>query len=449
MDARNKHEKQAIHRCIEKLRDGLLAPWNVAEEMQTVYGIESPDNLRAAALCRRAFIEDRTGSKFQHIFVPEKPYKERFLCKKDNIVWELDARDEVRICSLCDTCLKPLHTYAPLVANYIGGHEDYYSYGGQIKVKGDINKQFMNLLVYGTGLGPMGVSRGSFLINKSGGAEVNVEATAHAVRCLGLVFSQEESRNKAIRTMEAILPEIREEMLTQMAEFKGRLNTVEFAQAETRNGFFLYVDFMADFTHFRGHGDISRAVGFVKKKITAKLQQQGIAYELAVIAQGYDGDLKPSSRNKRGRYAAAQVRVPFSEFEGFLKVNPDKFLSFVEVDRVGAHKLGCAFYSGMGGEIIPAVYKATKVNPRSTLVTSFQNIHAGKDKGDVVYGVELPNVEAGVVSSREGLIPPVGREAMRLMGIRTAREFAASVVAQVLAGEFNLALEISREKLYC
>jgi len=34
------------------------------------------------------------------------------------------------------------------------------------------------------------------------------------------------------------------------------------------------------------------------------------------------------------------------------------------------------------------------------------------------------------------------------MGIRNAREFAASLAAQVLAGEFNLALEISREKLY-
>ena len=58
------------------------------------------------------------------------------------------------------------------------------------------------------------------------------------------------------------------------------------------------------------------------------------------------------------------------------------------------------------------------------------------------------NIEVGVVSSREGLVSPVGREAMRIMGIRTAKDFAASVAAQVLAGEFNLALEISREKLY-
>ena len=147
------------------------------------------------------------------------------------------------------------------------------------------------------------------------------------------------------------------------------------------------------------------------------------------------------------RYSA-QVRIPISDFETLLKVEPEKFLSFVEVDSVGAQKLGCPFYSGMGGEIIPAVYKATKVNPQSPLVSSYQNIYAGKEKGDVVYRIELPNIEVGVVSSREGLVPPVGREALRIMGIQTAKDFAASVAAQVLAGEFNLALEISREKLY-
>ena len=81
-------------------------------------------------------------------------------------------------------------------------------------------------------------------------------------------------------------------------------------------------------------------------------------------------------------------------------------------------------------------------------LNSFQNIFSDIDKGDVVYGVELPNIEVGIVSSREGLIPPTGREALRIIGIRSAKEFAASVAAQVLAGEFNLALEISRDRLY-
>jgi len=413
-----------------------------------VCGIVLPENFRMAALCRRRFIEQTTGQDFRYIFVPDQPYKTQFLCEKDDVIWELDTRDENHSCSLCGLELKPLEQYAPLVSNYVGGSEDYFSYAGQIVVKGGIEKKFTNLLVYGTGLGPIGVTRGSFLVNKLGGAEVAVADSGKAVRCLGFIFQTEELRRKARHVIEAFLPEARTGMEGKMSEFGGQVSSVDLDQAKIQRGYLLYVDFVAEFLNFRGHGDISRAVGYIKKKVEEKLQAQGVGYRLSVIAQGHDGDLKPSSRNKRGRKASAQVRIPLSEFEAFLKVEPEKFLAFVEVDAVGARKLGCPFYSGMGGEIIPAVYKATKVNPQSPLVSSFQNICAGKEKGDVIYRIELPNIEVGVVSSREGLVSPVGREAMRIMGIQTAKEFAASVAAQVLAGEFNLALEISREKLY-
>lgn len=441
-------EDRSIQACIERLRKGKLAPWKVEEELETAYDIEPPSNFRIAALCRQRFIEETTGQEFKYIFVPDQPYKGQFLCETDNVTWELDNRDENPSCSLCGSELKPLDRYAPLVANYIGGSEDYFSYAGQIVVKGAVEKKFTNLLVYGTGLGPIGVTRGAFLVNKFGGSEVEVVDRGQAVRCLGFIFQTEELRRKAKRIIEAFLPEATTDMQRKMSEFGGQISSVDFDQAETERGFLLYVDFVADFLNFRGHGDISRAVGFIKKKVEEKLRTHGASYSLSVIAQGHDGDLKPSSRNKRGRKASAQVKIPLSEFEASLKVEPEKFLAFVEVDAVGAQRLGCPFYSGMGGEIIPAVYKATKVNPQSPLVSSFQNIYAGKEKGDVIYRIELPNIEVGVVSSREGLVSPLGREAMRIMGIQTAKEFAASVATQVLAGEFNLALEISREKLY-
>ncbi len=447
-ERRKEVEDRSIRACIERLKKGKLAPWKVEEDLVTTYDIEIPANFRIAALCRQRFIEETTGKEFRYISVPDQPYKEHFLCKKDNIIWELDIRDEKHSCSLCGSELKPRGQYAPLVSNYVGGSEDYFSYAGQIVVKGDIEKKFTNLLVYGTGLGPIGVTRGSFLVNQLGGAEVEVDDKAQAVRCLGFAFRTEELRSKAKQVIRAFLPEATAEMQKMMSEFDGQINSVDFDQAETQRGYLLYVDFVAEFLNFRGHGDISRAVGYIKKKVEERLRTQGAAYELSVIAQGHDGDLKPSSRNKRGRNASAQVRIPFSDFGIFLKVEPEEFLSFVEVDGVGAQKLECPFYSGMGGEIIPAVYKATKVNPQSPLVSSFQNIYAGIEKGDVVYRVELPNIEVGVVSSREGLVSPVGREAMSIMGIRTAKDFGASVAAQVLAGEFNLALEISRQKLY-
>jgi hypothetical protein len=444
MDEKNRR----IQECVQKLREGQLAPWKVEEELESAHGVVIPENFRIAALCRQRFIENITGEKFHHIRVPEDPYKERFFCEKDDLTLELDVRDTDTSCSLCGGALKPLKQYAPLVANYTGGKEDYFSYAGQIDVKGDVNKTFTNLLVYGTGLGPIGVTRGCFLINRLGGAEVKVGKSAAAVRCLGFLFQTDELRQKAQSLIQSFLPEAREKMQESMSEFNGLIGSVDFDTAEMQRGHILYVEFVAEFSNFRGHGDISRAVGSIKREIEEKLISQGISCELSVIAQGHDGDLKPSSRNKRGRKASAKIKIPISEFHAVLKVDPEKFLSFVEVDRIGSQRLGCPFYSGMGGEILPAIYKATKVNPHSPLVSCFQNIYAKKEKGDIVYWVELPNVEVGVVSSREGLMSPVGREAMRITGIQTAQEFTASVAAQVLAGEFNLALEISREKLY-
>jgi hypothetical protein len=263
-----------------------------------------------------------------------------------------------------------------------------------------------------------------------------------------LSFDSEGTRQKAKRVIEGHLDRLREKLNDSMKEFKGIVSSVDFDFARTHGEFILYVDYVASFTNFRGHGDISRAVGFVKEEIENLLNTSRINYQLSVIAQGRDGDLKPSPRNKRGRKVSAEVRVPTVEFEAFFKVDPHKFLSFVRMDALGAQRLGCAFYSGMGGEIIPAVYKATQVNPQSPLVSSFQNIYAGVENGELVYRVELPNVEVGVFSTREGIVSPSAREAMRIMGIRTAREFTGSLAAQVLAGEFNLALEISRERLY-
>ena len=441
-------DRWIVQECIERLREGQLAPWKLEDDLKSTYGLEVPTNFKIAALCRQHFIEAVTGENFRYICVPEKPYKERYYCEKNDLIWELDIRDENQTCSLCASELKPMNKYAPLVTNYVGGQEDYFSYAGQVTVKGDVQKTFTNLLVYGTGLGPIGVTRGSFLINKLGGAEVKVGESAAAVRCLGFLFQTEESQQKAQRIIETFLPQATATMQDKMSEFGGLIQSVDFDRAETGNGHILYVEFVAKFSNFRGHGDISRAVGFIKREVEGKLVSHGITYELSVIAQGHDGDLKPSSRNKRGRKASAEIRIPQSDFSTLLKVDPEKFCSFVMVDCIGSQRLGCPFYSGMGGEILPAVYKATKVNPHSPLVSCFQNIYAEKERGDIVYRVELPNIEVGVVSSREGLMSPVGREAMRIMGIQTAKEFAASVAAQVLAGEFNLALEISREKLY-
>lgn len=443
-----KKTQKARDECVDLLLAGKLPPWRLEDELASVYHIGLPDNFMLAAQCRREFIEKITGESFSQIQIAEEPYKIRYFCPDDHLTFELDARDHHIQCPICRKKMENLGQFFPLVASYVGGCESYYSYAGRIRVQGDVEKEFTNLLVYGTGLGPIGVTRGCFYINKFGGAYIKVDKLARAVRCHGLSFGSEGTRQKAKRVIEGHLDRFKEIMNDSMKEFGGIVSSVDFDFARTHEEFILYVDYVASFTNFRGHGDISRTVGFIKGEIEDILDESGIEYKLSVIAQGHDGDLKPSPQNKRGRKVSAEVRVPTDEFEAFFKVDPQKFLSFVRVDALGAQRLGCAFYSGMGGEIIPAIYKATQVNPQSPLVSSFQNICAGVENGELVYRVDLPNVEVGVFSTREGIVSPAAREAMRIMGIQTAREFAASLAAQVLAGEFNLALEISRERLY-
>jgi len=440
--------QKARDECVELLVSGKIPPWRVEDELVSTYQIGPPENFALAAESRREFIRKVTGETFSQIPISDKPYKIRYFCSKDNLTFELDARDSHIQCPLCNAKMEDLNQYVPLVASYVGGCESYYSYAGRISVRGNIEKQFTNLLVYGTGLGPIGVTRGCFYINKFRGAHVQVDELAQAVRCHGLIFDSDETRRAAQRVIEEQSDGLKEKMNDSMKEFRGVVSSVDFDALDAQEGFILYVDYVASFTNFRGHGDISRAVGFIKKEIENLLDESRIHYKLSVIAQGHDGDLKPSHKNKRGRNVSAELRLPVEEFEEFFKVDLQQFLSFVRVDALGAKRLGCPFYSGMGGEIIPAVYKATQVNPQSPLVSSFQNIYTGVESGEVFYRVELPNVEVGIFPTREGIMSPNAREALRIMGIQTAKEFAASLAAQVLAGEFNLALEISRERLY-
>jgi hypothetical protein len=432
----------------EKLKNGEVPPWKVEDEIVSSGHAEAPYQFKLAALARQRYLEEETGETFHSITVPEKPYKLFYRCDKENLGYELDAEDISTDCLFCGEKLRSIGEYAPLVANYIGGVEAYYSFAGRIKVMGTSEKTYTNLLVYGTGLGPIGVTRGCYLINRFGGASVEVADYGQAVRALGFIFESPNIRQRAIEVIENNLPSLKGQLELKWKEFRGEMLSVDFDCAESDRGYLLFVEFVTKFENFRGHGDTSRAVGFIKGVIEALFQAQGVGYQMGIIAQGHDGDLKPSPKNKRGRNARAEVCIPVEKFEDSFSLTVDRFLAAVELDGTGAQKLGCQFYSGMGGEIIPAVYKATKVNPQSSLVTSFENISAGIENKNLVYRVELPNVEVGVASNREGLIPPSGREALRFMGIQSAKDFASSLAAQVLAGEFNLALEIALERLY-
>ena len=95
-----------------------------------------------------------------------------------------------------------------------------------------------------------------------------------------------------------------------------------------------YVTFIADFPEARGHHAISKAVGAVKGEIEALLHDAGLPPAGAFIAQGYDGDLKPSPRNVRGRYTRAEIAVEPEKIGEIAGVEAEQLHHFVGIDAL-------------------------------------------------------------------------------------------------------------------
>jgi hypothetical protein len=440
-----------ISELLSEMIQGELPPWR-AEASLLQKGVVAPNHFYPAATARKQYIEDVSGKKFRHLEILEKPFIQPWQCPKDKIVYNLEAQETDLNCTVCGSPLEnydgPLAGFAPLVACYVAGQEDYISYCGQITVKGDIDKDYINLSAMGPGMSAIGLAKGCFLINRYGGAEVQVESLATTARCMGYIFHYPQERKRAKNVIQSNQDQIINAVNKRISKVSAKVESVVLDEDSFGENHFLYVCFYATLPEYRGHGEVSWSVGEARELTDTLLQDAGIPFNLSVIAQGYDGDYKPSPANKRGRRVSAQVRVPVRIIEEYLGKSVDQFLAFIEIDRRGVEKLGWFFYNGMGAEIINGLFKATKVNPRMPLITCLERIYAHIEKDHLVYGVELPNVEAGVWSSIEGGIPPTGREVLRIMGITNSREFGANLAAQVLAGEFNLACEIVRGKLY-
>ena len=442
--------------AVTKIRDMLLggdiAPWK-AESAALKEGIPSPDHITVGVQARRAFVEEKSGHNFHHLLLPEKPYCIGYRCPKDGTLWTLASDDTDSRCGLCGNALEILDEkdrYQPLVNNYIGGVEDYFSYAGEVTVGGDINTTFQNILCWGPGIGHLGISVGCYKLNRYGPVEVRVSDWGLAARNLSFVFDTEQEREKAKTLIQSHLADFLPKMTQEhLAEWGGEIYDVDYLYKQHHGDRILHCCFYSRFENHRGHGQTSHAAGRAKLFIDELFKEHRISCRLSVVGMGRDGDVKPSTRNRRGRYVSAQQRIPIKEYEKNLGRPLDDFLSWIELDRQGVtEEIGWPAYTGMGGEIVPAFYRTMKCNPRPFLVSCYQKVYA-KTRGDeLIFGVELPNVEVGITSSPEGIIPPASREVLKFAGITSAKEFAAALAAVTLGGEFNFATLHVQERMY-
>ncbi|NIA19382.1 MAG: hypothetical protein GWP07_02970 [Xanthomonadaceae bacterium] len=437
----------------EQILNGEIAPWN-AEVTALEAGLQPPEHLVAGTLARRLFLEAKSSIKLNHLVMPEKPYSIEYTCPRDGSHWILAANDAFTRCGMCNTPLEPRvagkTSYLPLVNNYIGGDEDYFSYAGEVTVDGDVNKTFQNILCYGPGVGHLGISVGCFQLNKYGPIEIKVADWGRAARNLAFVFDTESERGKARKLIKDHLERIIELMTENFLKpFAGEVYNVDFLDKQHHGDRIMHCCFYTRFGEYRGHGCTSKAVGGAKNYIDDLFKEHNIACRVSVIGMGRDGDLKPSPRNRRGRYVSAQQQIPIKEYEKNIGRPIDDFLSYIELDRQGVlEETGWPVYTGMGGEIIPAFYRTMKNNPRPYLVSSLQKVYVETRGNDLLFGVELPNLEVGFPSGPEGIVPPLSREVATVCGIKSSKDFAAACAAITLAGEFNFATLHIKEKLY-
>ncbi len=444
--------ENTIKKIAQTIHKGEIAPWK-AEQAALREGVPVPEYMAVAAKARRMFIEEKSGHKFCHITLPEKPYQIAYRCPNDGTLWTLAADDTYLCCGLCGTSLELAEEekrYIPLVNNYIGGVEDYYSYAGEVIVGGDVNKTFQNILCWGPGVGHLGISVGCFKLNKYGPIEVKASDWAVAARNLSFVFDTESERERAKTLIKDKLPEIIPQISqAQLTDWGGEVFDVDFLYKQHHGDRILHCCFYTRFENHRGHGQTSHSAGMAKNMIDEFFKREKINCRLSVVGMGRDGDLKPSPRNRRGRYVSAQQCIPIKDYEKTIGRSIDDFLSWIELDYQGVtEEIGWPAYTGMGGEIIPAFYRTMKNNPRPYLVSCLQKVYANTRGNDLIFGVELPNVEVGITSSPEGIISPMAREALKIAGIHNAKEFAAAVAAVTLGGEFNFATLHVQERMY-
>jgi hypothetical protein len=436
----------------EMMHKGEIVPWK-AEQVAQEEGLSTPDNIAVAAMARRMFIEEKSGYKFCHIVLPEKPYQIAYRCPKDRTLWTLAADDNDVNCGLCGTSLEILddeNRYSPFVNNYIGGVEDYYSYAGEVTVGGEVDKTFQNILCWGPGVGHLGISVGCFKLNRYGPIDLKVSNWGCAARNLAFVFDSEDEREKAKILIKENLPDIIPQITSaHLSEWHGEVYDVDFLYKQHHMDRILHCCFYTRFSDHRGHGQTSHAVGMAKNFIDDLIKKKNINCRLSVVGMGRDGDLKPSPRNRRGRYVSAQQVIPIKDYEKIIGRPIDDFLSYIELDRQGVlEEIGWPAYTGMGGEIIPAFYRTMKNNPRPYLVSCLQKVYAYTRGNDLIFGVELPNIEVGITSSPEGIISPMAREALKIADIHSAKEYAAAVAAVTLGGEFNFSTLHVQERMY-
>lgn len=214
------------------------------------------------------------------------------------------------------------------------------------------------------------------------------------------------------------------------------------------------VNFVGKNLYCRMYFDSTDAMGMNMATFAADQVCQAIekltGATLISLAGNYDTDKKPSWLNfinGRGKQVWAEITINEQIVKELLKTTPEKIVQIVHTKQhLGSIMSGSIGFNAHFANIIAAIFLATGQDPAHIVEGSIGITTAEVEpNGNLYFSVHLPALIIGTVGGGTSL--PSQKEALKILGIKDAVEFAKVIGAAVLAGELSLTASLAEGTL--
>ncbi len=156
-----------------------------------------------------------------------------------------------------------------------------------------------------------------------------------------------------------------------------------------------------------------------------------------VLLHGHDVEKRATLRRWRGKWVLAETKIPKDVVETSLRTSAAALADLWASYQLAYARMGTANHALQIANGLAAVYIATGQDAAYVAESSVGTLSLEDDGGDLYASLDLPNLHAATVGGGTG--KGTAAEGQRIVGARSAREFACVLAATLLAGDINLA----------
>ena len=156
-----------------------------------------------------------------------------------------------------------------------------------------------------------------------------------------------------------------------------------------------------------------------------------------VLLHGHDVEKRATLRSWRGKWVLAETKIPKRIVESKLRTSAAALADLWASYQLAYARMGTANHAIQIANGLAAVYVATGQDAANVAESAVGTLSLEDDHGDLYASLDLPNLHAATVGGGTG--KGTAAEGQRIVGARSAREFACVLAATLLAGDVNLA----------